>query len=558
EVFLRGNYVEVGIHEVGSYGTYNKAPGGSAYAGKNLGFIADFGRDGWGVASTKYPYGKFAGDYFVPGSPVEGWILQWTRSDGVKESRFQEGLISDWYGYARGMNPSTFQITSTPEIQSSLWVAQSGDVEVTKVTQFGNDNLFFTTSVKIQNIGSSAISNFYYMQTVDPDQEQPWSGWYTTDNYVKYQPAAADGSDCCLARDYVHPEFPEVALVIAIGVNDANFFLGLGTINSRGRVSHYGFFETNPAYAYADASGTTEWKSYGGNDMTVNDRSRMRRRDQAIHLTFKYDSIGPGEIIQFDIAHVLTEDDLFTAIASLKAIKISQPTGSVSGDKVLFSAVTNVSVSAINFYVFATTLSSSVTEWVLVDTATAPSSPGTYSVYFDSYQFKDGTCQLKAVGARTDGGYIQTSIGSEIGNAGTVMLFTEDDLDGKYPFYTTMSVSLDMAKKVGSMQDPDSISYFREIYFGGEIVSTLLLTTSTAPYTVTVSVSDLSVGASVSIRAKVKSNSGVYTTTTMFTGIVTRLNIAPTDIYLSATTVSENSPSGVSIGVLSAADLDTD
>lgn len=75
EVFLRGNYVEVGIHEVGSYGTYNKAPGGSAYAGKNLGFIADFGRDGWGVASTKYPYGKFAGDYFVPGSPVEGTQL---------------------------------------------------------------------------------------------------------------------------------------------------------------------------------------------------------------------------------------------------------------------------------------------------------------------------------------------------------------------------------------------------------------------------------------------------------------------------------------------------
>ena len=90
-----------------------------------------------------------------------GWILQWTRSDGGTESRFQEGLISDWYGYARGMNPTTFKITSTALIQSSLWVAQSGDVEVTKVTQLGNDNLFFTTSVKIQNIGASTIKNFY-------------------------------------------------------------------------------------------------------------------------------------------------------------------------------------------------------------------------------------------------------------------------------------------------------------------------------------------------------------------------------------------------------------
>ena len=90
-----------------------------------------------------------------------GWLLQWTCSDGVIEKRMMEGLMSDYYGYAYGMVPTTFQITSTPDIQSTLWVGKSGNVEVTKVTQFGNNNLFFTTTVKVKNIGTSAIKNFY-------------------------------------------------------------------------------------------------------------------------------------------------------------------------------------------------------------------------------------------------------------------------------------------------------------------------------------------------------------------------------------------------------------
>jgi hypothetical protein len=96
---------------------------------------------------------------------ITGWLLQWTKS-GRTETRFMEGLMSDIYSryystYAYGMTPSTFQITSTAYIQSTLWVARSGDVEVTKVTQFGNDNLYFTTSVKVQNVGSSPITDFY-------------------------------------------------------------------------------------------------------------------------------------------------------------------------------------------------------------------------------------------------------------------------------------------------------------------------------------------------------------------------------------------------------------
>jgi hypothetical protein len=68
------------------------------------------------------------------------------------------------------------------------------------------------------------------MRTVDPDQEQPYYGNFVTRNYVQYQPYAADGSDCCLGRSYVNPSNPNTALVVAVGVNNFDFFCGLGTI----------------------------------------------------------------------------------------------------------------------------------------------------------------------------------------------------------------------------------------------------------------------------------------------------------------------------------------
>ncbi len=65
-IFLKGTYIEVGIHSTGSFGTANNAPTGFAYAGRSLGFIADYDKNGF---SGTYGY---SGDYFVPGYPLEG------------------------------------------------------------------------------------------------------------------------------------------------------------------------------------------------------------------------------------------------------------------------------------------------------------------------------------------------------------------------------------------------------------------------------------------------------------------------------------------------------
>ena len=89
EVFLKGDFIELGLHSAGNFGTVGPAPvsfNGATGPGlrnpwtSGVGFSVDYNRDGWGVGSPT----AFAGDYFLPGSPVEGWVVSYrTTSTGT-------------------------------------------------------------------------------------------------------------------------------------------------------------------------------------------------------------------------------------------------------------------------------------------------------------------------------------------------------------------------------------------------------------------------------------------------------------------------------------------
>lgn len=68
DIFLKGQYIEVGIHYAGSYGTLTGAPVNYVSFGNQLGFIADYDKNGFYPASGP----GYAGDYFIPGNPLEG------------------------------------------------------------------------------------------------------------------------------------------------------------------------------------------------------------------------------------------------------------------------------------------------------------------------------------------------------------------------------------------------------------------------------------------------------------------------------------------------------
>lgn len=67
DIFLKSQYIELGVNNMGSFGTNYTAPSNFYYYGKRLGFIADYDKNGFSTSSP-----GFAGDYFVPGVPLEG------------------------------------------------------------------------------------------------------------------------------------------------------------------------------------------------------------------------------------------------------------------------------------------------------------------------------------------------------------------------------------------------------------------------------------------------------------------------------------------------------
>jgi len=587
DVFLKGKYIEVGIHNVGSFGTQYNAPYGFTSRGNKLGFIADYDKNGFTVGTPPY-----AGDYFVPGSPVEGWQLQWTNSKGVKNLKVNEGLMKDC-----DILPDTFEITSTSTTQSALWVGKSGEMMIRAVTQFDPETLYFTTSVELENIGSAPVKDVYYVRTVDPDQEQPYYKLYHTYNYVKYQPKAADLSDCCLARNYTHPVYPDAALVAAVGKNKNSLYCGLGAIHPRARVSHYGFYEKNPPMGNALESSDGTWKKYGGNNVSPSDISQMRYADEALHLTFNYPTIGAGEVVQFSYAYILNENDLLLAMESLNGVVISQPTGICSA-RVCISAVDYVEAdecaktsssgswswgtSGSGSYDKSThhTHSSSDTgskagssgqcefevygvkpgkydtaKWY--DAGKSYTSSGVCSACFDSTEFLQGSDLSLKVRLKRGGKYYYAYKSCRVQNEGVKLKYIQTtDVNCSFPFYTTKSTVLNMTKEVPTATDPDYIMFYREVYVAGEVKSQFIGKVI-KPWAVTVSVADLVAGSKVHVKAVVYSDGGKNVQTVVFCGTVVHINNPPSSISVDKLDVLECATPGTVIGKISSTDPDS-
>ncbi|HNV99853.1 MAG TPA: hypothetical protein PKL06_10830, partial [Chitinophagales bacterium] len=177
-VFLKGNYVEVGINTCGAFGSPTAPPAGYHPTEGGLGFVADWESDGWDVGTPQY-----CGDYFVPGTPVEGWQIQigdtwWTNTDQSCGGSDIPGDISD-YSYIGG-------------IYTGVWTgnlsAGAIDLDITAITTLPEDALYFVTRILLCNNGDAPLNDVYYKRNVDPDNDQPWSGDFTTDNVIVYQP----------------------------------------------------------------------------------------------------------------------------------------------------------------------------------------------------------------------------------------------------------------------------------------------------------------------------------------------------------------------------------
>ena len=132
--FLQGNHIEVGVAPNGAFGSTVNAPSGyhpRNDAGTLLGFVADVAKDGWSTGSP-----AFHGDFFLPGSPQEGWSIA-TGTTQADAWRIYGGTPT---GALTGTNVS--YNTSATEV-SSLWQGTfNSNLQVKQLTVVKKDKLY--------------------------------------------------------------------------------------------------------------------------------------------------------------------------------------------------------------------------------------------------------------------------------------------------------------------------------------------------------------------------------------------------------------------------------
>ena len=462
-VLLKGTYIEVGVNSAGYYGT--SAPTGYHNNSGALGFVADYQKDGWTTGTPNY-----GGDYFVPGTPYEGFGVAWT-SGSTK-------IFSNSGGGSVQIPALSLVETSSGTTKSAVWVGEvssgSEKLKVIQTSSFGVNDLYFVMNVQLINTGTVTLNSVKYERGVDPDNEQPWTSSFNTINNVTYQPGVAGNTD--------------KALVTATGVTYPAMLVGLGTIDSRAKVTAQTLdFAINP-------------------DEVLNTPVTSVTGDEAIGLAYNFGSLAPGQSVSFDLAYILSVGDLTTALGNLAAVTISSPTGTISGTAVPFRATTNdvAHTSNVSFYI----------NGLLIGSDSTPSGD-IFETVFNSTGYPNGTLSVRAVATISGTIYEKTSTVT-IDNSGPAISFTAPlagaDVSGDN---IPVSISFD------SENPPTSVVFYRKS--GGNTVS--LGTDTTAPFGTTFNTSDQAAGASIVIRAV--ATNAVGATSNITVGVTKASTAAP-------------------------------
>lgn len=411
------------------------------------------------------------------------------RAGGLPPHSPFPGQIDEVYAYNRALSESEIAplANAASHTRSAVWegVATSGanQLRITQTVRFNVNDQFFVINVVLTNIGTTTLNNLRYLRNVDPDQEQPLTGDYTTDNYVVFQPPHP-GINAAQPADNANR-----ALVVARGLTHG-ITLGLGTIDSRATVSTEGFTNRNPDDIL--------------NSPNMPTQASPQRADQAIALAFQLGNLAPGQSTSIDYAYVLNQADLDAALGQLAAVTILQPTGTVSGNNVLFQATTDdvANTAQIEFFVNGTSIG--------VDST---ASGGVFEKTFNSLNLPNGNLNLRVVATFTDGQVVEKTSSVTVDNAGPGVTVTT-------PLFNQLvsGDSIPIAVAIDSPR-PVRVSFFREVAGA----SLFLGEDSSAPFSSSFSVSDLAPGTNVVIKVVATDDLGRSTTVQ----VPVRVNVPP-------------------------------
>jgi LPXTG-site transpeptidase (sortase) family protein len=309
-VFLQGTYAEIGIGPNGTFGTLVAAPAGfhQHSAGGNIGFVADYQKDGWAVGSPNY-----GGDYFVPGTPWEGFGIECTGgaaqngggspSGPITPVSLVEGapgplLTADWVGTV-SICGSTMQVTHHYYMDPT-WAYVMVDTTIT-------------------NTGGASVTALSFGRGVDPDNDQTWPGGnYTTRNEVISQPGSIPNPASTRA------------IVSAYGIAYPDMGLFLGTNDTRGRAN-----ASLPSFAM-----------YNTQTLTAPTVGPLTA-DNAMQIAFDLGTLNAGSSVTVTYYYGFNASDITTPAPTLTGL--TPPTGPIAGGTVVTITGTNLTGATFTF-----------------------------------------------------------------------------------------------------------------------------------------------------------------------------------------------------------------
>lgn len=266
DVFLGGDYIEVGISSLGSFGTTGPEPTPDDFFGTDS-------RSNIGMSTNPAGFGESPDlrmDFFLPGTPEERWVVGYKVDD--TEHTGSNGLLVN----ANDIGDYEVEDTSSgSQLEATGNGMFNSTLDITQIVSFDETDKFFLNEVTLANSGEEAIDNVRYMRSFDPDNTVDQGGDFATQNTITYTHEAGDGKAVVRAdtsNDDSDPVFD------TNGSRSPIFFY---SNDDRARVSAFGFANSDPyaADAYDDAL----------------EKGESLTGDMGITITFDVGTLTPGE-----------------------------------------------------------------------------------------------------------------------------------------------------------------------------------------------------------------------------------------------------------------------
>ncbi|MFZ7132273.1 MAG: Ig-like domain-containing protein [Eubacteriales bacterium] len=217
ELFLGGNYIELGISNWGDFGTEGNKP--ASFRGTFNGEINSSGGSnliGMSADHDGFNNGRdLPIDYYLPGTREERFAVGYKVGDTTYKNTNSAQMN------AKNM-PTTVENLSnitTGQLKAKIISTWNGIMEITQVISFGVNDKFYRNEVTLKNISGQAWDGARYLRNFDPDNTQFRGGPYNTKNTVT-RTIGIDGKAVVKAETYSTTD----PLYLAFGTSAPIFF----------------------------------------------------------------------------------------------------------------------------------------------------------------------------------------------------------------------------------------------------------------------------------------------------------------------------------------------